>query len=805
MNMQNDHEKTCSMALPERLESLCDRFESAWVAGRRPALEDFLAQVEEADRSALLRELLGLELEYRARLGDRLTSAEYRQRLPGYEQLVEDAFVTLAPTSFAASAPSKPVMVLSTPQLLEALQQYQLLDAGRLEELARTLPAPLPEPAVLAGDLVRRSWLTFYQADQLLHGNGSHLVLGSYVLLERMGEGGMGTVYKARHRPMDRIVAVKIIKSERLAQRDALRRFQREVRALAQLSHPNIVTAYDADRAGERSFLVMEHVEGLDLHRLVRESGPLTPVQACEYVRQAALGLQHASERGLVHRDVKPSNLLLDREQSIIKLLDLGLARREGVASATVPGELTGVGMMLGTPDFMAPEQAVDPRQADIRADIYSLGCTLYFLLAGRPPFPDGTLTQKLLWHQHAEPEPIGSLRPDVPAGLSAVLRKMLAKRPEERYQAPAEVAAALAPFANANLAKPLTDATELSLSSADAAALPQVGKLLKHVGKMLVLQGRPEAPPSEDATAAMSQATAKGKPTPLEKKQVAKILKRVGKMLVQMGKLLAVLLVVVGVYLFYFRSESADQFQTRVRDLIRQEKYQEALEQIDASRQDEGIKTPLQKEVRDQALAWADLRLKQQEDAKQVSELMAALRQRFSDDREVTDRLIAALQVVAKLQVEELQAAQRLKDALNLLKQSEFATTQWALAAKKNLLTRWTGEAAALLQEKDFDKADQVAQDILDQEPAYPAAFTIRQQAAKATAAVNSKVDELVNKKEFAAAAKHVKDHWPRAQDRFRAKILPGWYAVVAEERNKKERDKATATLADLKAHYPE
>jgi WD40 repeat protein/predicted Ser/Thr protein kinase len=282
-----------------------------------------------------------------------------------------------------------------------------------------------------------------------------------YQVESLLGKGGMGDVYRARHRLMERTVAVKVINPEIVNRPEAVRRFQREVKAAARLSHPNIVTAYDAEQAGDLHLLVMEYVEGRDLACVVKETGPLSVEDACQCVRQAALGLEHARKCGMVHRDIKPQNLMLTPEREV-KILDFGLAQfaREAVAPGKPgrgPGELTDAHSMMGTPDYMAPEQAESARSADIRSDIYSLGATLYYLLAGAPPFSEGSVLEKLKAHAEQTLPPLAELRDDVPAELEQVLRRMMAKDPSERYQRPEDVAEALAPFAAAKepLAKP--------------------------------------------------------------------------------------------------------------------------------------------------------------------------------------------------------------------------------------------------------------------------------------------------------------------------------------------------------------
>ncbi len=332
--------------------------------------------------------------------------------------------------------------------LFDRLRKTDLLPSGQLDELAGLPEARDPDPRALGRVLLRRGWLTRFQINVVAQGKGRELCVGPYVLLDRLGEGGMGQVFKARHRHMQRTVALKVIRKERLAHPGAVERFYREVQAAAQLHHPNIVVAFDAGPAGNTHYFAMEFVDGPDLARLVRESGPLPPGRACEYARQAALGLQHAHERGLVHRDVKPANLLVGGDGSatpVVKILDMGLALLHS------PGErekgLTQTGQVMGTPEYLAPEQALDARTADARSDLYGLGCTLYYLLAGRAPFRGETLTQVLLKHQMARPEEPPGGWGRIPDGVRVVLRRLLAKQPADRYQTARDVAEALAPL----------------------------------------------------------------------------------------------------------------------------------------------------------------------------------------------------------------------------------------------------------------------------------------------------------------------------------------------------------------------
>jgi eukaryotic-like serine/threonine-protein kinase len=328
---------------------------------------------------------------------------------------------------------------------VENVRSSGLLRPELIEQIAAWAAPDDADAQAIAKEIVKQGWLTAFQVKMFWKGRGAELLLSQYVLTDRLGEGGMGEVFRAKHRRMDRDVALKIIRRERLANPDAIRRFNREVQAAAKLVHENIVLAYDADQVGDRHFFAMEFVDGANLARLVKEKGPFPIDQACDCIRQAALGLQHAFECGMVHRDIKPSNLFLSKK-GVLKILDMGLARVLDPAEGEFESRITQEGLVVGTPDYLAPEQARDSRNTDIRADIYSLGCTFYYLLCGHTPFQGGTPTEKMLKHTT---EPVPSLtRPDVPPKLAAIVYRMLAKTPEERYERPNEVAFALQPFA---------------------------------------------------------------------------------------------------------------------------------------------------------------------------------------------------------------------------------------------------------------------------------------------------------------------------------------------------------------------
>jgi serine/threonine protein kinase len=344
----------------------------------------------------------------------------------------------------------------SAADLLDLVRQSLPLDPSRLDSYVAELQhsAVLPnKPEELARLLVRDGFLTSFQADHLLRGRRPKFVIGKYLILDRIGAGGMGAVYLCEHLQLERQVALKVLPADQVHDAGALARFMREAQAVAALNHPNIVRAYDVDVEGSTYFLVMEYVDGVNLQDLITRHGPLDPIRAAHYVSQSAAGLQHAHQAGLVHRDIKPANLLLSRAGAV-KVLDLGLARFFHDDEDSITKEHSGQAI-LGTADYLSPEQGRNSHDVDIRADIYSLGATFYFLLVGKAPFAEGTLNQKLIWHQMKAPAPIQKLRPDVPEAMAAVVARMMAKDAAARFQTPADVVAALAPWTKTALPPP--------------------------------------------------------------------------------------------------------------------------------------------------------------------------------------------------------------------------------------------------------------------------------------------------------------------------------------------------------------
>lgn len=369
--------------LPEEqmllVNRLCNQFEAKWKHGEPALVEEVLIGIARENWPAALSELLPLEIEYRWRTGTPLRIEDYLRRFPD----------------------------LDSEWLSELLSTTRIHD-----ELASEDAADAPAK------------------------------LGDYRILTRIGGGGMGTVYKAIHERMGRFVALKVLRSE--MQRDPmfLKRFDREVRTAARLSHPNVVAALDAREQDGIHFLITEFVEGIDLDALVRADGPLSVAAAVDCILQAARGLDYAHRQGVVHRDIKPANLLRDTH-GVVKVLDMGLARLDSPDDPTAT-DLTQTGMVMGTAAYMAPEQARDTRRADARSDIYSLGCTFYFLLNGRSMFAGESVIDTILSHVN---QPIPTLTRNntpLPAMMDGVFRRMVAKDPDDRFQTAAELVTAL-------------------------------------------------------------------------------------------------------------------------------------------------------------------------------------------------------------------------------------------------------------------------------------------------------------------------------------------------------------------------
>ncbi len=346
----------------------------------------------------------------------------------------------------------------SSEELLDLIRRSGVAEEKRLDALVDRLRAAggLPgDPAKFAAGLVRDGLLTNFQSEQLLQGKWKRFTIGKYKVLERLGSGGMGQVFLCEHKFMRRRVAVKVLPTAKAADPSSLERFYREAKAVAAVDHPNVVRAYDIDQDENLHFLVMEYVEGASLQDIVRRSGPLSLERACHYISQAAQALDHANKVGLVHRDVKPGNILVDRT-GVVKILDMGLARffndEEDILTRKYDENV------LGTADYLAPEQADDSHGVDVRADIYSLGGTFYFLLTGRTPFGEGSVPQKLMWHRTRQPKPVAAYRDDVPAAVQAVLDRMMAKEPGQRYQLPWEVSEALVDWTQTPVPPPSED-----------------------------------------------------------------------------------------------------------------------------------------------------------------------------------------------------------------------------------------------------------------------------------------------------------------------------------------------------------
>jgi len=434
------------------VDQRCDDFEGAWSSGDRPEIGDAVRSAPAAAREALFGELIALELELRTRTGELPQIDRYLGQYPDRAEAIHRAFgefQTWAQSTSAIDESLKPGI------------------ASRDQDTARgsldTPTSPDREPAdtkTLVRDATPPSGLPPAGPDSRL-GRGTRL--GTYELVSLLGQGGMGTVYRARHTRLGRTVALKVLLPGLLSHGEAVTRFESEIRALGPLDHRNVVHAVDADESGGSYYYVMDFVPGVDLARMSKHLGPLPAADACELIRQAAEGLEYLHENGIVHRDLKPANLMVcaglsehgvaecSRQKAccewapLVKILDMGLARLRQWREENEP--ITSTGQMLGTIDFMAPEQLDDSHDVDIRADIYSLGATLYQLLTGRPPYPSSSRLHKLKALATESPPSVGSLRPDLPEPLVAAVDRMLQRGVADRFQTPGQVAEALSPF----------------------------------------------------------------------------------------------------------------------------------------------------------------------------------------------------------------------------------------------------------------------------------------------------------------------------------------------------------------------
>ncbi|MFM9964224.1 MAG: serine/threonine-protein kinase [Planctomycetaceae bacterium] len=353
-------------------------------------------------------------------------------------------------------------------EFFELLKKSNLLSQQQLLA-AREAVKDFTEARGLAKWLLKRDWVTSWQAQQLL--NGHHrLFLGKYKLLDVIGTGGMGAVFKAEQCSVKRIVALKVMARELVRDEKAVSRFLREIQSVAALSHPNIVACIDADCIGDRYFLVMDYVEGRDLKAWLKKYGALPVSWSCEVIRQVALGLQQAHELGMVHRDIKPANIMVtvnpQTGEPHAKIMDFGLSKL--VSETEADGHSTQTGVIMGSPDYIAPEQARNAKESDIRADLFGLGCTLFQLLTGQLPFPGGTIMEKLMARATAVAPPVSSLRADVPAAVNEIVARMLRLDPNERFQTPAELAAKLGSLDMNKPAEPSDPATEVAAENLD-------------------------------------------------------------------------------------------------------------------------------------------------------------------------------------------------------------------------------------------------------------------------------------------------------------------------------------------------
>lgn len=447
-----------------KINQLCDQFESELRQGRLPSISAYLEDVALEYRDAVLKELIPLEVEHLSRDGKSPDVSDYLSQFPMLDQEWLSALIanTRAETKTAAARNKRNVnqnhpRTLSLDESLAWLTGTGILAQRELNEWLQSLgESQRPQTAAaLSERLIEAGKLTRYQADVLTTGETHPLRFGEYLIQEPIGSGGMGTVYKAIHQRMKRIVALKVIRTDMDHVPDRLKRFEREVQTAARLSHPNIVTAYDAGEEQGIHYLICEYIDGESLTQLVRDSGPLDFADALNCILQVAHGLGYAHSRGVIHRDIKPANILVD-DQGDLKILDMGLARlqqsAEDLLAPDSQTQLTTSQFFMGTIDYMAPEQARNTRHADHRSDIYSLGCTLHFLLTAKPVYNGETTVERILAHKEQPIPRLSTLGLQIPCEFDSIFEKMLAKDPDDRYASVKDLISDLEKFSSEKL-----------------------------------------------------------------------------------------------------------------------------------------------------------------------------------------------------------------------------------------------------------------------------------------------------------------------------------------------------------------
>jgi serine/threonine protein kinase len=419
-------------------------------------------------------------------------------------------------------------MPSSVEEIIQLIRKSGMIDEQKLSsylqrrEFTRGLPTDARE---FADEMVSDGIITYFQAEQFLLGKWRGFTIGKYKLLERVGVGGMGQVFLCEHMFMRRRVAIKVLPPAKAEQPAALGRFYREARAAGSLQHPNIVRTHDIDQDGNLHFIVMDYVDGSNLLDIVKKFGPMDIGRAVNYIRQTAIGLDYAFRSGIVHRDIKPGNVLVDRKGHA-HILDMGLARfyKDHTDQLTMKYDDK---IVLGTADYVAPEQVANSHSVDIRADIYGMGATFYFLLAGHPPFPVGTVSQKLLWHRTKEPTPVQQIRPEIPDGIAALVARMMAKEPKARFQTPAQAAAELAAWMPPTITLPpeeempqlspaaMENAEEVAVETVEEPSPVLAGAVARSSASAVVRNEHREASPSRVAAVPQSRVAASPSPRP--------------------------------------------------------------------------------------------------------------------------------------------------------------------------------------------------------------------------------------------------------------------------------------------------